>query len=329
MEEIAPPITNPTTSLRNVRRFFRGRSLRRKKNMDLSIANLASRALPRKLVHVTYFSSLLEPRPVPAVVAILNVTPDSFYDGGLYASTDAVLARAKQCLEEGADVLELGAESTGPGSVDISGDEEIARLLPALTAIHTAFPQALLSVDTYKASVADAALNAGASCINDVTAGRADPQMLSVIGARQAYCVLMYSKDQTPRTTKQDTQYDDVIAHIHDFLTDRIQAAVDAGVDRLSIIVDPGLGHFVSADPRYSFQILESLHAFTDLGPVFVSPSRKSFLAGSENLPVSERLPATLAASVLAAQNGASFIRTHDIAATKQALLAWQASSSR
>lgn len=264
--------------------------------------------------------SFLDPRKPPAVVAILNVTPDSFFDGGALSSVDAVTARALECVQEGADVLELGAESTGPGSPDVSADEELARLLPALRAVRSAVPDIPISIDTYKSVIADASLREGADCINDVAAGRADSRMFSVIAERNAYCVLMFSKDATPRTTRKDVEYDNVLTHVRLFLEERIESAVRAGIDRTKIIVDPGLGHFVSSLPQYSFQILENLDVFGALGPVLVSPSRKSFLAGPQNLPPAERLPATLEASITAAKHGARFIRTHDIAATKRAL---------
>ncbi|MEQ1849925.1 MAG: dihydropteroate synthase [Candidatus Peribacteraceae bacterium] len=268
-------------------------------------------------------SSLLQDQNTPLVVAILNVTPDSFYDGGRLGTPELVLQRARECMEEGADILELGAESTGPGSSDLSADEELQRLLPALQMVRDALPDVPIAIDTYKAAVADAALNIGAMLINDITAGRADPDMFSVISRHHAWYAMMYSKDPTPRTTKQDRQYDDVIGHIHTFLSERLELALRAGIDPFQIIVDPGLGHFVSSDPRYSFAILDSLERFTDLGPVLVSPSRKSFLAGPSNLPPSERLPATLTASLTAASHGAALLRTHDIAATKLALLQW------
>jgi dihydropteroate synthase len=265
-------------------------------------------------------SSLLTAKKVPLVVAILNITPDSFYDGGQLTSTTSVVTRARACVQQGADILELGAESTGPGSENVAHEEELARLLPALRAVREALPRVPIAIDTYKSDVAAQALDLGATLINDVTAGRGDAEMFSVIAKHHAWYAMMYSKDATARTTKQDRQYDDVVAYIHAFLSERVESALRAGIDPLQMIVDPGLGHFVSADPRYSFQILDSLKRFTDLGPVLVSPSRKSFLAGPENLPPSERLPATLAATLLAASHGASFIRTHDVGATKQAL---------
>lgn len=256
----------------------------------------------------------------PTVVAILNVTPDSYVDGGRNTDFNDLIAHAREALEGGAEILELGGESTGPASVDVSEQEELKRVLPALSVLRREFPDACIAVDTVKASVAEAVLQAGAFMINDVSAGRFDSRMFSVIARRGCPYVMMYSKDPTPRTTREDRQYDDVIATIRAFLIERIEAAKRAGVIASQLIVDPGLGHFVSSDPKYSFEILNRLSEFKDLAPIFVSPSRKSFLAGPENLPVSKRLPATLEASVRAVKNGAVFIRTHDPKETFDAL---------
>lgn len=257
---------------------------------------------------------------IPRIVAILNVTPDSYVDGGRHMDTASVVAAAKRFAAEGASVIEIGGESTGPGSADVALTEELGRVIPAVQAVHAALPDMPICVDTWKSAVAFAALKAGAGMINDITAGRADPAMFGVLAQAGCPCVLMYSKDAGPRTTKADVRYGDVIGDIAAFLKERVSAAVQAGILRRNIVVDPGLGHFVSALPEYSFAILDGLAVFGDIAPVLVSPSRKSFLAGPENLPVSKRLPATLAASVTAMKNGASYIRTHDVAATKAAL---------
>lgn len=150
--------------------------------------------------------------------------------------------------------------------------------------------------------------------VNDVTAGRRDPHMFSVLKDSQALLVLMYSKDPTPRTTVDPMQYDDVVVTVKDFLRERVKRAVKEGIAIGRIVLDPGLGHFLSSDPKYSFDVLARLPEFAELGcPLFVSPSRKSFLAGEEKLKTVDRLPGTIAASALAAQNGAHYIRTHDV----------------
>lgn len=253
----------------------------------------------------------------PLIVGILNVTPDSYVDGGKYLSVDAAVKRAEECLAEGASILDIGGESTGPGSVDVSLQEELSRVLPIVQAIKKKFPTLRIAVDTYKADVAREVLSAGASMINDVTAGRGDPAMFAVIAKAKCDYVMMYSKDATARTTKDEKKYDDVIATVHSFLHERRRLAMEAGIAADKIIVDPGLGHFVSADPLYSYEILSNLERFSDLGRIYVSPSRKSFVASIGNVPVKDRLPATLAATGLALMRGASFVRTHDVKETK------------
>ncbi len=262
------------------------------------------------------------------IVGVLNVTPDSFYDGGKYDHVEAAVVRAQEMIAQGAAIIEIGGESTGPNSKDISAEEELSRVLPVLQKIqNTTLRQAQgdkpqVSVDTYKSEVAEAAIAAGAGMINDVTAGRGDARMFAVMAKHPhvAY-VMMYSKDPTPRTTVAEKDYVDVVQTVGDFLVERRAAAVAAGMDSSRIIFDTGLGHFISSKPEYSYTIIEQLPRIVALGqPVLLSPSRKSFLAGPKNLPASERLPATLAASVLAAMNGASYIRTHDVAETQRAL---------
>ena len=254
------------------------------------------------------------------IVGILNVTPDSYYDGGKFDRLDAALAQADRMLDEGADVLEAGGESTGPGSASVSAEEELARVLPVVRALCERHPGVPLAVDTYKAAVAEASLAAGATMINDVTAGREDPALFGVVAAAKASLVLMYAKDPTPRTTRDVVPYGDVAATVAGFLRERAEAARAAGVDAARIVVDPGMGHFVSGDPAESFRLLSRLPEIAALGyPVLVSPSRKSLLAGRENLPPADRLPGTIAASAVAVLHGASYIRTHDVLEVRRA----------
>lgn len=248
------------------------------------------------------------------IVGVLNVTPDSYYDGGKFNSAEAAVKRAGEMLEEGADIIEVGGESTGPGSEDVPLEEERKRAISIIKALREAYPQAQISIDTYKAPIASDAIESGVMMVNDVTAGRGDPEMFSVLAKSDVLFVLMYSKDDSARTTIQEKQYDDVTTTVMEFLSERKELAVQAGISKERIILDPGMGHFVSSDPKYSFKLLEELKKLSELGcPLFVSPSRKSFLAGSENLPTEERLPGTIAASAVAVLNGAIYIRTHDI----------------
>ena len=229
-------------------------------------------------------------------------------------SIDDAVRRAEEMLADGADWIEIGGESTGPNSPNVSVDEELGRVLPVIRAIHQRYPSAHLSVDTCKAAVAKAAIDEGVRMINDVTAGRGDREMLRTVAPSSVTLVLMYGKDPTPRTTIEDRPYPDVVGTVKEFLRGRRDAAVSSGIPVHRIILDPGLGHFVGSNATYSFQILAGLRDFSELGcPLFLSPSRKSFLAGSEKLPSAERLPGTIVASAIAAMNGATYIRTHDV----------------
>ncbi len=251
------------------------------------------------------------------IVGVLNTTPDSYFDGGQYDRIDAAVERAGQMLAEGADIIEVGGQSTGPGSSDVSVDEELTRTIPTIEAISAAYPAARISIDTFQSRIAAAAIDAGASMVNDVTAGRGDAAMFATLAKHDVPLVLMYSKDPTARTTIEERAYEDVIETISSFLMERIAEAQAQGIDRRRIIIDPGMGHFISSDPRYSFEVIARLKELTALGPVFVSPSRKSFLAGPRNLPAADRLPATIVVSAIAVQQGASYIRTHDVASVR------------
>ncbi|MCB9808689.1 dihydropteroate synthase [Candidatus Peribacteria bacterium] len=254
----------------------------------------------------------------PRIVGILNTTPDSYFDGGKFNHIDDALRRVGGLLQEGADIIDIGGESTGPGSKDVSTDEELSRVIPVIKEMRNQKPEVRISIDTYKAEVAKEAVAAGAYMINDITAGRGDANMFAVMAETNATVVLMYAKDTSARTTVANTDYDDVIETVSAFLSSRVAEAEGAGVDRSRIIIDPGMGHFVSSKPEYSFEILRRLHELKDIAPIFVSPSRKSFLAGEENLPPSDRLPATIVASAVAARNGATYIRTHDVLAVRR-----------
>jgi len=234
--------------------------------------------------------------------------------------TEAIVARARRYAEEGADIIEIGGEATGPGSIDVPLEEELKRVLPVIDALRSALPDLWISVDTYKSEVALRALRAGADLINDVTAGRGDANMFPAIAQAGCPYILMYAKDPSPRTTVQSVRYEDVVATVRAFFVQRNAIAFSAGVRKSQLIFDPGLGHFVSSDSRYSFDLIRRLRELTDIGPLFVSPSRKSFLAGPGNLPPKERLPATLAVTAIAVLSGARFIRTHDILDTRRAV---------
>ena len=255
------------------------------------------------------------PTARPLVMGVLNMTPDSYYDGGRHNQQDAAAVRVQQMIGEGASIIDVGGESTGPGSVEVAEEEELKRILPIIPILQ--YSNTPISIDTTKASVARRAIEAGAMIINDVSAGRHDPAMFPLVAEKGCKIVLMYSKDDSPRTTVRDLQYEDVMATVKAFLTDRIREAEARGIRREQIVVDPGLGHFVSSDPKYSWEILDRLEELADLGcPILVSPSRKSFTADHPGDPPEQRLPGTLRATEIAIQNGASIIRTHDVKET-------------
>jgi dihydropteroate synthase len=250
----------------------------------------------------------------PLIMGILNVTPDSFSDGGEFVGVNKAVDRALQMEEEGADIIDIGGESTGPDSKHVSAHEEIKRVIPVFEKLRNK-TKIFLSIDTYKHSTALHALNVGANMVNDVTAFRGSEKMAESLANYDVPIVIMYSKDKTPRTTKKVVEYDNVVKTIKKFLKERIEYGVNAGIKRKRFIIDPGMGMFVGGDPKYSMQILRRLKEFDDFGlPVLVGPSRKSFIGGN----IKERLEGGLAAAAIAVYNSASIIRTHDVKETRK-----------
>ncbi|MCE5269861.1 dihydropteroate synthase [bacterium] len=246
---------------------------------------------------------------VPLVMGILNVTPDSFYDGGRHFPPEAALAHATAMLEAGADIIDVGGESTRPGAAPVEDDEEAARVVPVIRAILERHPRAVLSVDTYKAAVARRAVEAGAKIVNDVGAGLLDPQMLPALAETGAAWVAMHMRG-TPRTMQTDTHYGDLLGEIGEFFAGRLEAAERAGVPRGRVVLDPGIGFGKSAEDNY--RLILGLERFRSLGcPLLVGPSRKSFLGGDDR---EKRLEGTLAAVTVAVLNGAAVLRVHDVA---------------
>lgn len=262
-----------------------------------------------------------DPNRRTRILGILNVTPDSFHDGGADASPEAAAARARRMMEEGADALDLGAESTRPNADPVSETEELRRLLPVLELLQDA--PVPLSVDTVKARVAERCLEAGASLVNDVSGLQHDPEIASVCAERGAGLVLMHMRGD-PRTMSTLTSYRDVVEESLRFLEGAIDRAVGLGVPESDILVDPGLG-FAKA-PEHNLQILNRLREYLSLGrPVLVGASRKSFLAAFDGPTSADRLEATLATGALAVLGGASVLRVHDVRAHHRAVLATEA----
>lgn len=254
----------------------------------------------------------------PLIMGILNVTPDSFSDGGQFRSREEAVERALEMIRQGAEIIDIGGESTGPGSKDVSLDEELFRVMPVLETLRNR-TDAWVSVDTYKAEVARRALDAGADMINDVTALRGDAGMAQILQGYDVPVVLMYSKDPTPRTTREPVKYDDVVATVKTFLEERTAFAVKAGIPMERLVLDPGMGAFVSSDAKYSLRLLSRLEQLLELGrPLVVGPSRKSFIGQVLDVPLNERLEGSLAACAVAVMKGASILRVHDVQETRR-----------
>ena len=259
-------------------------------------------------------------RPGPVVFAILNVTPDSFSDGGEFFGAGPAVSHAEALLHEGAHVLDVGGESTRPGSDPVSPEEEARRVVPVVRGILEKRPDAVISVDTYRASTAEAALDAGAAIINDVTALGGDPRMAGVVAERGCPVVLMHMLGE-PKTMQKDPRYDgDVVREVRDGLSLRAEGAISAGVDPGDVILDPGIGFGKTL--AHNLALLRRLGEIVDLGfPVLVGTSRKGFLGkitGSDE--PKDRVFGTVATSVMSYERGATLFRVHDVRANREAL---------
>ena len=257
----------------------------------------------------------------PQVMGILNVTPDSFSDGGRYVGSEAAIRQAKRLIGEGAAIVDVGGESTRPGAEAVPLQQELDRVIPVIERIAAAF-DVPVSVDTSKAEVMTAAAAAGAGLINDVNALRGVNALTAAAATGLPVC-LMHMQGE-PRTMQTAPQYDDVVADILNYLEDRLAHCEHAGMARGRLLVDPGFGFGKTL--RHNLELLRGLQRFEALGvPVLVGISRKSMLGTLTGRPVDERLAGSLAAAVLAAERGARVIRVHDVAATVDALKIWQA----
>ena len=256
----------------------------------------------------------------PLIMGVVNVTPDSFSDGGRYLDPAEALAHAQKLIDEGADLIDIGGESTRPGAQPVSEDEELARVLPLVQALRgSTIP---ISVDTRRPRVMREAIQAGASMINDVEALES-PGALPAVAASDCGVCLMHKKGD-PATMQRDPNYADVVAEVKAYLAARIHAAERAGIARDRITIDPGFGF--GKNRAHNLELLRRLAEFRSLGvPVIAGLSRKSMLGGITGKPVEERLAASIAAAVLAAERGAHILRVHDVAETKDALAVRQA----
>ena len=254
------------------------------------------------------FYSALRERTV--IMGILNVTPDSFSDGGLHATPDAAIEHGLRMVEDGADVIDIGGESSRPGAEPLSVDDELARVIPVIEAL-AAKCQVPISIDTYKPEVARAALDAGASIINDI-AGLADERMRTLAAERKAPVIIMHMQG-TPRCMQENPVYEDVVSEIMAFMRERIALAVEAGLPEEYVILDPGIGFGKTAE--HNLEILGKLRDFKSLGlPILIGTSRKAFIGKAlGGVPPTERIFGTAATVALSIMNGANIIRVHDV----------------
>ena len=250
------------------------------------------------------------------LMGVVNVTPDSFSDGGLYLDPEAAIAHGRELAAAGAEILDVGGESTRPGAEAVPEDEELRRVVPVVAGLVAA--EKRVSVDTSKAAVAAAALDAGAEIVNDVTALRGDPGTAALCAERGATVVLMHMLGE-PRTMQDDPRYDDLVSEVKAFLAERLEVAIAAGVAEERVWLDPGIGFGKTA--AHNIELLRRLGELRDLGrPLVIGTSRKSFIGRVDGSPADGRLGGSIASSVLAAAEGAEVLRVHDVAEAKQAL---------
>ena len=250
----------------------------------------------------------------PLLMGIVNVTPDSFFDGGRFCDPHRAVAHALRLVEEGADLLDIGAESTRPGALPVDVQEERRRLVPVVAAVAKAV-SVPISVDTSKAEVARAAIDAGAIMVNDVTALRGDSAMVDVVAQAGAGLVLMHMQG-TPDTMQHAPRYDDVVGEVAQFLAERVRFAIDHGVAKDRIVVDPGIGFGKTLG--HNLDLLANLRVFTELGyPLLVGPSRKGFIGQLTDQSVEERGWGTAGVVALAVEQGANILRVHDVGPMK------------
>lgn len=257
--------------------------------------------------------------PEPVLVGILNVTPDSFSDGGDFVDPEKAAKRAAEMLDEGARVIDVGGESTRPGAEPVAAEEEIRRVVPAVEGIVAARPDAVISVDTYHAATAEAALGVGARIVNDVTGLDGDPRMASVVAEAGCPVVLMHMLGE-PKTMQQNPRYDDAVREVRRALAGRVERAVAAGVDPENVILDPGIGFGKTLE--HNLALLRDLEKIVELGfPVLVGASRKGFLGKITGVDeAKDRVFGTVATTVLAYEKGAALFRVHDVRANREAL---------
>ncbi len=281
----------------------------------------ASRLTPHPVLRAGRFLLALQR---PLIMGVVNVTPDSFSDGGRFLGTQQAVEHARVLIEEGADILDIGGESSRPGAEPVGLDEELRRVMPVLEKLgRLPVP---VSVDTRKPEVMRRAIAAGAAMVNDINALRG-PGALEAVAESQAAVCLVHMQGE-PRTMQQDPHYEDVVSEVTEFLARRVEAAQQAGIERERIVVDPGFGF--GKENWHNLELLRNLPRIASLGqPVLVGLSRKSLFGKITGKPVAGRISASVAAALLAAERGAAVVRVHDVAATRDALLVLNAIERR
>ena len=252
------------------------------------------------------------------IMGVVNVTPDSFSDGGQYLDRGAAIAHGLELEAEGAAILDVGGESTRPGAASVPEDEELCRVIPVIEGLLASGCQAQISIDTSKSGVAARALAVGAALVNDVTAFRGDPEIAAVVAEADAECCLMHMLG-TPRTMQDDPRYDDVVGDVKAFLEERMGFAIAHGIAEERIMLDPGIGFGKTVE--HNLELVRRLGELVELGrPVVIGTSRKSFLGKITGREVDDRVAATVATNVLAYERGARVFRVHDVAPVRDAL---------
>lgn len=251
------------------------------------------------------------------IMGVINITPDSFSDGGLYFAEDKALEKGLQLVEEETDIIDIGGESTRPGSEPVSPEEEIRRVIPIITALRKR-TDTLISIDTTKSEVAHAALDAGADIINDISALCFDPRMASLVAQEDVPVILMHMKG-TPKTMQVNPTYEDVLLEVKAFLEESIDKAQASGIKKEKIIIDPGIGF--GKRVKHNLTLINNLHILEELErPILIGISRKSFIGTILDSPPEERLEGTIASAILSVINGAHILRVHDVASVKKAV---------
>ena len=258
----------------------------------------------------------LNPKRETLVMGIVNVTPDSFSDGGKFFSPEVAISHASKLISQGADIIDIGGESTRPGAEQVSETEELKRVIPVIEKIRTDNPTILISIDTTKASVAKHAVEAGADIVNDVSGLSFDNNMAGIVQSLYVPVVIMHMKGN-PQNMQLNPKYKDIVNEILDFFKIKIKIAIQSGIDRSMIILDPGIGFGKTVD--HNFELLSRLNEFNVLElPIMIGPSRKSFIGITLDLPPEDRVEGTAAAVSAGVMNGASIVRVHDVKSMKR-----------